>query len=89
MRRLGARQHETAKRAFERIWAEALVIELTPTLAGSAASLAERQHLRAYGAIHVATAVAAAVLAIVTADGQQRRVAEHEGLCAVDPEWVR
>jgi uncharacterized protein len=54
--RLSAQHHEAAVDAFERLWLEWDILELTPELAQEAGSVAETFGLRAGDAVQLATA---------------------------------
>lgn len=72
-----------AKTQFERRWARVRVVELDAALARRAGDLAERQALRGYDAVHLASALLAGErteLVLVCWDGRLRSAAAAEGL---------
>ena len=70
------------RRLAERLWQLVDSIEITPPLAARAGDLAEEQGLRAYDAVHLASAeaVADAETVVVTADHELRAAAQRLGL---------
>jgi predicted nucleic acid-binding protein len=70
------------KRKLEALWAELDRVEATDGLVHLAGELAERQALRAYDAVHLASAVsvADAELVLVSADGDLLTAAQSLGI---------
>lgn len=82
--RLALADFRRSKRVLDKRWAELRVVELTERLASIAGDVAERRALRAYDAVHLASAVIARVDVVATWDVQLAGAAETEGL-AVAP----
>lgn len=83
-RRVTARDLPQARRELERLWRDLDVWEAVQPIVRQAGDLAERHALRGYDAVHLATAVAAGVDVLVTADVDLLRVAPACGLSIVD-----
>jgi predicted nucleic acid-binding protein len=82
-KRVSAGERRQALHDFSLIWADTGVSEVDRTLTDTAGDLAERHGLRAYDALHLATAldVASAVNpAFLCFDDDLREAAEREGL---------
>jgi uncharacterized protein len=82
MKRLTPRGLVVAKRALASIVASVALIEVGEAVIASAADLVERHGLRAYDAVHLASAIALADPEVVVAtwDADLRRAAAVEGL---------
>lgn len=80
--RLGPEALVTAVQGLERIIEQVAHIEVTERVARSAGQLAERRGLRAYDAVHLASALEAAdgETAFATDDRRLAEAARHEGL---------
>ena len=83
-RRVAARDIPQAKRDLERLWRDLDVWESVKPIVQQAGDLAEQHRLRGYDAVHLATAVAAGVDVLVTADIDLLRAASICGLSIVD-----
>jgi uncharacterized protein len=55
--RLVAREHARSKRDLDRAFASLTIVELDPSVAHAAGDVAERFRLRAYDAVHLASAL--------------------------------
>jgi uncharacterized protein len=82
--RLTASQYALAKSEFFQLFGDLLVIEVTRQIVEEAGSIAERRGLRGDDAVHVAAALRAGALALVTGDMDQLRAATAEGLKRVE-----
>jgi predicted nucleic acid-binding protein len=78
--RLDGYQRRAARRRLDRLWSQALVVEVTESVANGAAELVDRHPLRGYDAIHIATALVAEASSLVTFDKRQAQAAAAEGL---------
>lgn len=85
MGRLGQRELAAARRRIDALWAAIDRVEPTAALAHRAGSLAERHELRAYDAVHLASAmsVADADAVLVAADGDLLHAARSVGLTTI------
>jgi predicted nucleic acid-binding protein len=70
-----------ARRLFERLWEGMYRVEATEEISRQAGDLAEEHSLRAYDAVHLASAVSIAEnVVFVAADGDLLEAAAHRGL---------
>jgi len=84
-RRLTRSGTTRVRNAFEEAWRQFAVVEVTASVASSAASAADRHRLRALDAIHLASArVLSPGIVIASWDEHIRRAAQEGGL-AVAP----
>ncbi|MHB8695252.1 MAG: type II toxin-antitoxin system VapC family toxin [Solirubrobacteraceae bacterium] len=85
MGRLGPRQVRLARRRIEALWAAIDRIELTAPLAYRAGDLAEVYGLRAYDAVHLASAMSVADtdVVLVAADADLLAAASSVGLTTI------
>ena len=87
-------QYRQACKRFERDWTALVKVELGPEILGSARGLIQRQGLRAFDAIHLASALGLQAAAnepvtFVAADQRLLRAAAGERLATVNPEAAR
>jgi len=73
-----------AKADLQRFWHDLDIWEAVAPIVDQAGDLAEQHGLRGYDAVHLATALAAGVDAMVTADADLLRVAPICGLAILD-----
>jgi uncharacterized protein len=83
--RLAPADHHRTVRAFDSDWEHYLLVEITDSLIRGAATLAEEHSLRAYGAIHLASATllrtrAAEAILFGSWDANLGNAARREGL---------
>lgn len=83
-RRVAARDVPQAKRVLEHLWRDLDVWESMTPIVRQAGDLAEQHGLQGYDAVHLATAVAAGVDVLVTADTDLLRAASVCGLSIID-----
>lgn len=84
--RLDALGHERQRSAFERLWSHMAVVAVDTVALTRAAQLSERHVLRAYDAMHLASALevaGAAPLTFACWDRDLLDAAEREGLAAL------
>ena len=86
-RRFTESEHEVKKREFEAMWSDVAVQPVSDATIAQAAGFAERHTLRAYDALHLATALATEGddLAFASWDNDLRRAAGAEGLRLIPP----
>ncbi len=87
MGRLRQREHARARRRMEALWGALDRLDLTEPLAREAGELADSHGLRAYDAVHLASAasVADADTVLITADGELLTAARALGLTTIRP----
>jgi predicted nucleic acid-binding protein len=83
-RRLSDVQHIQAKAALEKHWQDVFVVEVTESVVEDAGDLAEQEALRGYDAVHLASALRAAVDVLITADAEMIGAAKTRGLKVID-----
>jgi predicted nucleic acid-binding protein len=86
-RRLSPRAHGVKRRELEEFWSAVVGVEVSRELIEDAARLAERHTLRAYDAVHLASALlvgGAEGIALSCWDKELRAAAGREGL-ALEP----
>lgn len=86
-RRLTESEHESKKTEFEEMWSDFAVQTVSGTTIAEAAKLAEQHTLRAYDALHLASAIAMEDddLSFACWDNDLREAAATEGLCLIPP----
>jgi predicted nucleic acid-binding protein len=82
-RRISAAEHVAAKDALAFVWPKVRVVELSAAVMNLASDLAEREGLRGYDAIHLASALRVADV-IVSADVELLAAAQRSGLQVID-----
>jgi uncharacterized protein len=82
--RVPSRTFAGRKKALEETWAQVDAVELTAALAQTAGDLAERHGLRAYDAVHLASAVLIVADVVVSADAELIAAAATSGLAVID-----
>jgi predicted nucleic acid-binding protein len=83
--RLSANGHGRARKEFESLQSELLLVGIDAPLARQAGQLAEEFALRGYDAVHLASALAAgSATTLISWDRELRRAATQSG-CAVSP----
>lgn len=82
--RLPSHLYRGRKAAFEQLWQELDVVEITSALAQSAGDLAERFGLRGYDAVHFAAARHIQADAIASADDDLLEAAAAYGAAVID-----
>ena len=87
LERLTPRQVGMARQRVDELWAAVDRVELTETLAHRAGELAERHHLRAYDAVHLASLEKAgdAETVLVSADDDLLEAAASIGFATLRP----
>ena len=87
LERLTPRQVGMARQRVDALWAAVDRVELTETLAHRAGELAERHHLRAYDAVHLASLeeVGDAETVLVSADEELLEAAASIGFATLRP----
>jgi predicted nucleic acid-binding protein len=90
-RRLGPSAFERARRRLEELLVESDFVEPSPALVAVAAELSEAYALRAYDAVHFASAVSLGEsdLIVATWDGDLRRAAQQAGFAVAPAELVQ
>jgi predicted nucleic acid-binding protein len=83
-RRLSNAQQAQAKAALDAHWQDVFVVEVTERVVEDAGDLAEQEALRGYDAVHLASALRAAVDVLITADAEMIRAARTRGLKVID-----
>ena len=83
-RRLSNAQQMQAKAALHSHWQDVFVVEVTEPVVEDAGDLAEQEALRGYDAVHLASALRAAVDVLITADAEMIRAAQNRGLKVID-----
>jgi predicted nucleic acid-binding protein len=73
-----------ARQALEGAWRRMVKVDASEAIITTAGDLAERQALRGYDAVHLASALYARADALVSADGDLIRAAPACGLAVVD-----
>jgi predicted nucleic acid-binding protein len=84
MGRLSTLQHTTAKAALNEHWQDLYVVEVTEPVVEDAGGLAEREALRGYDAVQLASALRASVDVLATADVAMMQAARDRGLRVID-----
>jgi predicted nucleic acid-binding protein len=84
MRRLSNVQQTRAKAALDGHWQDVFVVEVSEPVVEDAGDLAEQEALRGYDAVHLASALRAAVDVLITADAEMIRAARAHGLKVID-----
>lgn len=83
--RLDPRGHRRARDEFAALIEELTIVEVTEELVANAAELAEAEALRAYDAVHLATALAIEATVLTSADTALCGAAERRGLHIANP----
>lgn len=83
--RLNAAQHRDAKRELAALVDELTIVEATEHVIVHAADLAESEALRAYDAVHLASALAIEANVLTSADADLCEAAERQGLHVANP----
>jgi predicted nucleic acid-binding protein len=82
--RLTPTQYGLVRSEFLQLFGDLLIIEVTRQIVEEAGSIAERRGLRGYDAVHVAAALRADVVVVVTGVSDEVGAATAEGLRAFD-----
>jgi predicted nucleic acid-binding protein len=82
--RLSSLQGARARAALDDHWQDVVALEVTEPLVEQAGDLAEEDALRGYDAVHLASALRAAVDVLITADVEMIRAARRHGLEVID-----
>ena len=83
-RRLGPAAHLAAKTALHELWRQIFEIGVSAAIGRQAADLAEQEALRAYDAVHLASALHSGADVLVCADAALIAAARRRGLAVVD-----
>jgi predicted nucleic acid-binding protein len=73
-----------AQAALDTHWQSVFVVEVTEAVVDDAGGLAELEALRGFDAVHLASALRAAVDVLITADAQLIGAARNRGLKVID-----
>ena len=85
--RLTAAQHRRTMADFDGLWAQMIVVEVSPELVAHAAVLAESERLRGYDAVHLASALLVGVDLMATSDVTLATAASRHGLHVGNPDF--
>lgn len=83
--RLSAPALRTAKAEFEELWSQVNAVTVTTPLVQHAGSLAERDALRGYDAVHLAAGLEAGVTVFASADDRLLEAARRHRLATSNP----